>query len=168
MEAFLVRFSQTSHPRLASYKTFATVYSVFKSDKSWLQTKPTKRQITIDRNRSIEAQRNPPPPLIWVFGNFRLFLHHGIEKVERHLLWKFHKKIQRKNWSNVPPKFLACLRFLHKVVHKTFVSENSIAPRRLNLIFYRLDYLYETWHTCSSCSWLQNNASNYFNFCLGT
>ena len=30
-------------------------------------------------------------PLIWVFGHFDV-LHHGIEEVERHLLWKFHKK----------------------------------------------------------------------------
>ena len=31
---------------------------------------------------------------------------------------KFHKKIQRKSWSNAPPKLLACIRFLYKVVHK--------------------------------------------------
>ena len=37
---------------------------------------------------------------------FETFLHHGIDKVERHLLWKFHKKIQRKSWSNVPPNLL--------------------------------------------------------------
>ena len=49
---------------------------------------------------------------------------------------------------------------LHKVfmqvVHKSALSESSIALGRLNLTFYRLDYLYESWHTCSSCSWLQN------------
>ena len=32
------------------------------------------------------------------------FLHHGIEEVKRHLLWKFYKKTRRKSWSNVPPK----------------------------------------------------------------
>ena len=61
------------------------------------------------------------PPLIWVFWtfwSFLTFLHRGIEKVERHLLWKYHKKIQRKSWSNVPPKLGACIRFLYKVVHK--------------------------------------------------
>ena len=58
------------------------------------------------------------PPLIWVFGHFWLFLHHGIDKVERHLLWKFLKKIQRICWSNVSPKLLACIRFLYKVAHK--------------------------------------------------
>ena len=31
---------------------------------------------------------------------------------------KLHKKVQSKNWSNVPPKLLACVRFLYKVVHK--------------------------------------------------
>ena len=29
-----------------------------------------------------------------------------------------HKKIQRKSWSNVPLKLLACIGFLYKVVHK--------------------------------------------------
>ena len=28
------------------------------------------------------------------------------------------KKIRRKSWSNVPPKLLACIGFLYKVVHK--------------------------------------------------
>ena len=57
-------------------------------------------------------------PSWFEFWSFLTFLHHGIEKVERHLLWKFHKKILRKSWSNVPPKLLAFLRFLYKVVHK--------------------------------------------------
>ena len=58
------------------------------------------------------------PPLYLSFWSFLTFLHHGIEEVERHLLWKFHEKIQRKSWSNVPPKLLACIKFLYKVVHK--------------------------------------------------
>ena len=57
-------------------------------------------------------------PLDLTFWSFLTFLHHGIEKVERHLLSKFHKKIRRKSWSNVPPKLLACIGFLYKVVHK--------------------------------------------------
>ena len=36
------------------------------------------------------------PPLIWVFGHFLTFLHHGIEEVKRHLLWKFYKKFEGK------------------------------------------------------------------------
>ena len=56
-----------------------------------------------------------PPPLDLSFWSFLIFLHHGIEEVERHLLWKCYKKIRRKSWSNVPPKLLACL---YKVVHK--------------------------------------------------
>ena len=48
---------------------------------------------------------------------FDLF-YHGIGEVVRHLLQEFHKKIQRKNWSNVSPKLLACVRFLYNVVHK--------------------------------------------------
>ena len=58
------------------------------------------------------------PPLDLSFWSFLTFLHHGIEKVERHLLWKFYKKIRRKSWSNVPPKLVACIGFLYKVVHK--------------------------------------------------
>ena len=33
-------------------------------------------------------------------------------------MWKLLKKVQRKNWSNTPPKMLACIGFLYKVVHK--------------------------------------------------
>ena len=62
--------------------------------------------------------RQDPPPLDLSFWSFLTFLHHGIEKVDMHLLWKFHKKIQRKSWSNVPPKLLTCIGFLYKVVHK--------------------------------------------------
>ena len=39
---FLSDSRKKSHPRLANYNTFATVYSVLKSDKNWLQTKPAK------------------------------------------------------------------------------------------------------------------------------
>ena len=59
-----------------------------------------------------------PPPLDLSFWSFLTFLHHGIEEVERHLLWKFYKKIRRKRWSNVPPKLVTCIGFLYKVVHK--------------------------------------------------
>ena len=52
------------------------------------------------------------------FWSFLSFLHHGIEEVERHLLWKFYKTIRMKSWSNVPPNWLACIGFLYKVVHK--------------------------------------------------
>ena len=77
-------------------------------------------------------------PLNLSFWSFLTFVHHGIEDVERHLLWSFYKQIQRKSWSNVPPKLLACIRFLCKVVHKTAVSESSIAFARLNLTFLPL------------------------------
>ena len=72
------------------------------------------------------------------FWSFFIYLHHGIEKVERHLLGKCLYKIRRKSWSNVPPKLLACIRFLYKVVHKTAVFESSIALGRLNLTFLSL------------------------------
>ena len=81
------------------------------------------------------------------------FLHHDIEDVERHLLGNVHKKIQRKNRSNVAPKLLACIGFLYKVVHKIGRLRKFNRARENAFNFnYRLDYLYETWHTCSTCS----------------
>ena len=35
------------------------------------------------------------------------------------------------------------------------------------IVLFTKKYLYEIWHTCSSCSWLQKVASNFY-FCLGT
>ena len=67
---------------------------------------------------SVHAPLKAGPPLDLSFWSFLTFLHHGIEKIERHLLWKFYKKIRRKSWSNVPPKLLACIGFLYEVVHK--------------------------------------------------
>ena len=108
------------------------------------------------------------PPLDLSFWSFLTFLHHGIEEVERHLLWKFHKQIQRKSWSNVPPKLVACIRFLYKVVHKTAVSESSIALARLNLTFFppglslwNLPHLFIMFMATKPCL-------RFFNFCLGT
>ena len=59
----------------------------------------------------------PAGPLDLNFRSYFTFLRHGIEKVMWHLVWKLHKKVQRKSWSNVPPKLLACIGFLYKVVH---------------------------------------------------
>ena len=43
------------------------------------------------------ASRGPALTLlIWVFGHFWLFAH-GIEELERHLLWILHKKFKEKN-----------------------------------------------------------------------
>ena len=79
-----------------------------------------------------------------------------------------HKKIQRKSWSNVLPKLLACIRFLYKVVHKIGRLRKFNRAREIEFnFFYRLDYLYETWHTCSSRSWLQKIASDFIIFAWG-
>ena len=64
------------------------------------------------------------------------FLHHGIEEVERHLLWKFYKKIRRKSWSNVPPKLLACIGFLYKVVQKIGRLRKFIRSREIEFNFF--------------------------------
>ena len=52
-------------------------------------------------------------------------------------------------------KLGACTRFLDKVVHKFKIGRLRKFNRAREIefnIFNRLDYLYETWHTCSSCS----------------
>ena len=72
---------------------------------------------------------------IW---SFLTFLHHGIEKVEGHLVWKLHKKMQRKNWSNMPPKLLACKGFLYKVVHKIGRLQKFRSNRSHEIEFYFL------------------------------
>ena len=76
----------------------------------------------------------PPPPVIWVFGHF-YFLHHGIDEIEGHLLWKFYKKIRRKSWSNAPPKLLACIGFLYKGVHKIGRLQKFNCSREIELNF---------------------------------
>ena len=66
----------------------------------------------------------------------------------------------------MPPKVLACIRFLHKVKHKTAVSESSIALRRLNLTF-------TTWTIFKKFGTLVHHGHGYkrylrfFIFCLG-
>ena len=74
-------------------------------------------------------------PLDLSFWSFLTFLHHGIEEIERNLLWKFYKQIRRKSWSNVPPKLLACIGFLYKVVHKNGRLWKFIRSREIEFNF---------------------------------
>ena len=57
--------------------------------------------------------------------------------------------------------------FYTKSYTKSAVSKSSIALGRLNFTFYRLDYLHETSHTCSSCSWLPKYAADFLIFAQG-
>ena len=107
-------------------------------------------------------------PLDLSFWSFLTFLHHGIEKVERHRLWQFYKKIQRKSWSNVPPKLLACVRFLHKVVHKIGCLRKYNRAREIEFNFlpfwlslWNLAHLFIVLTAAKFCL-------RFFNFCLGT
>ena len=101
-----------------SYKIFAASYENITQWShllffwSWSDAKATQ---TLQKGFGIKA--GPPPPWFEFLAIFD-FLHPDIEEVQRHLLWKFYKKIGRKSWSNVPPKLLACIGFLYKVVHK--------------------------------------------------
>ena len=86
---------------------------------------------------SVDLRQDPPPPPPDLsFWSFLTFLHHGIDEVERHLLWKFYKKIPRKSWSNVPPKLFACIGFLYKVVHKIGRLRKFNCSREIEFNFF--------------------------------
>ena len=77
-------------------------------------------------------------PLDLSFWSFLTFLHHDIEDVEASSVNNFVKKIQRKSWSNVPPKLLTCLRFLYKVVHKNGRLRKFNRSREIEFNFFLL------------------------------
>ena len=83
------------------------------------------------------------------------FLHYGIEEVETHLRWKFHKKIQRKSWSNVPPKLLVCIGFLYKVVHKNGRLRKFDRAREIEFNFFTL------WTISMKCGTLVYHVPGY-------
>ena len=66
-----------------------------------------------------------PPPLDLSFWSFLTFLHHGIEEVvERHILWKFPRKNQRKSWSKCATEVAR----LHKVSIQS-CTQNRPSPK---------------------------------------
>ena len=95
-------------------------------------------EICISQQSRHDEGAVPPKagPLDLSFWSFLTFLHYGIEDVERHLLWKFHKKIQSKSWSNVPPKLFACIRFLYKVVYTNGRLRKFNPSREIELNFF--------------------------------
>ena len=86
--------------------------------------------------QAVKKLRQDPPPLDLGFWSSLTFLHHGIEDVREASSVKFHKKIQRKSWSNVPPKLLACIRFLYKVVHKNGHLRKFNRSREIEFNFF--------------------------------
>ena len=107
-------------------------------------------------------------PLTWVFGHFWLFLHYGTEEVKRHLRSKFHNKIQRKGWSNVPPKLLACSRFLYKVAHKIGRLRKSNRARKIEFNFFIFWTIFIKFSTLVHHVHGYNMSIRYFNSCPGT
>ena len=107
-------------------------------------------------------------PLDLSFWSFLTFLHHGIEKVERHLLWKFHEKIPRKSWSNVPPKLLACIRFLYKVAHKIGRLRKFNRSREIEFNFFTAWTIFMKLGTLVHHDYGYKTCLRFFNFCLGT
>ena len=53
---------------------------------------------------------------------FHAYERSGVPRIRKFnayiIFWIYSKKIKRKSWSNSPPKLLACMGFLYKVVHK--------------------------------------------------
>ena len=76
-------------------------------------------------------------------------------------------KISSKNSKEKLFKCATKVARLHKVsiqiVHKLGHLGKFNRCREIELNFLTADYLYETWHTCSSCSWLQK-LSQFFKF----
>ena len=108
------------------------------------------------------------PPLIWVFGHISLLCTMVWRKVRGIFCENFTKQIQRKSWSNVPPKLLACIRFLYKVVHKIGRLRKFNRAREIEFnffifwtIFMKLGTLVHHVHGYKTCL-------RFFNFCQGT
>ena len=110
----------------------------------------------------------PPPPLDLSFWTFLTFLHYSREEVEAHLWWKFHKKIQRKSWSNVQPKLLACIGFLYKVVHKNGRLRKFDRAREIEFTFFTLRTISMKLGTLVHHVPGYKICLNFFNFCLCT
>ena len=77
------------------------------------------------------------------------------KKVERHFLWKFHNKIWRKSWSNTPPKLLACIRFLYKVVYKHGRLRKFNRAREIEFTFFT------AWTICMKLGTLVHHVPGY-------
>ena len=63
-----------------------------------------------------------------------------VENVERHLLWKFHKKIRRKSWSNVCHRSCSLRPRLHEDDVKTIGTKSYLSGKksfRIGLLFTR-------------------------------
>ena len=75
--------------------------------------------------------------------------------------------MQRKSWSNVPPKVHARLHKVSKLYTKSAISESSIALGRLNLTFLSLGL--SLWNLAHLFIMFMATklASDFFNFALG-
>ena len=116
------------------------------------------------------ASRGPVKagPLCLSFWSFLTFLHHSIEKVERHLLWKLCKKFRRKSWSFVPPKLPACIGFLYKVVYKIGRLRKFNRSREIEFNFFTAWTISMKFGTPVQHTPGYKTCLRFFNFCLGT
>ena len=126
------------------------------------------RKKSCSRVETLAAKRLRQDPPCFEFWSFLTFLHHGIEEVERHLLWKFYKKIRRKSWSNVPPKLLACIGFLYKVVHKIGRLRKFNRSREIEFNFLTARTISMNLAHLFSIPLATKCCLRFFNFCLGT
>ena len=81
---------------------------------------------------------------------------------------KFHKKNSMEKWSNVPPRLLACIPFLFKVVPKIGCLRKFNHAWEIEFNFFT------AWTIFMNLGTLVHHVHGYktlpqiFNFCLGT
>ena len=72
---------------------------------------------------------------------------------------------ERSNCGPPTRKVFFFLRFCRTWTKRYLITSQTRVKRVRQIhnrtILYRLDYLYKTWHTCWSCSWLLKNASDF-------
>ena len=109
----------------------------------------------------LHSQTFQADPLIWVFGHFWLFAPSYRKSRGASCV-----KIALKNSKEKLVKCATEVARLYRVSIQS-CTQNQPSPIVQSLwrdwiqLFYRLDYLHETWHTYSACSWLQNCASDF-------
>ena len=97
------------------------------------------------------------------------FLHHGIEKVERHLLWKFHNK-------NSKEKLVKCateVARLHRVSIQSCTQNGRLRKfnraREIEFNFFTVKTMFMKFSTLvHHVHGYKTIASDFFSFCLGT
>ena len=88
---------------------------------------------TENMTRNVQSNLFKAGPFDLSFWSFLTFLHHAIEKVGRHLLWKLHKKNSKEKLVKCATEVARLYSVsIEKLYTKSAVSESSIDLTRLN------------------------------------